>query len=313
MPRRKSSRILANSEETSNGSTSDHIIAVMRDGAEWSPSAIRRHLMKLGVRKSYKSIHSALSRLLSNGLIEKTERGWYRLKSSRPTHGVGKFDASPMGSASPTDGFGAQSKTWLSNIGSPGPPRIHDVWLVAEGVPVRKSIKLKMKAGDVELTIIAGVKRGKVTVIIKNDYPGLDYNAFSLALELTKLVLERELNWFDDSKLLVKNVEFNIDVQNVRLDGLKSLTLKSFDDWFARLYQKRESEARVEVRQTELPIAQVSAILQGGFTGAQALTYIASLHSKFSEVAELMRFMMEQQKLMLSVQRELLRRFGVIQ
>ncbi|MEM1520446.1 MAG: hypothetical protein QXK42_02795 [Candidatus Korarchaeum sp.] len=282
-------------EEVSDAHTMRYVLAAMEDGEEWSPSSLRRHLAKRGVRRSYKAIHSALSRLLKEGKIERTRYGWYRLGSSRPTHGLADLRS---------------SEGWLSNFGKPKEPRIHDIWLVAEGLPIVKHKEILTRSGNTEIRIILGEKRGKVTIVMKNDYPGLDYDAWCLSIQLVRLILEKELNWFDESAFIVKNVEFNVDVQGLRIDGISSLTLRSFEGWFARLYQKRENESRVEVREGDLGIAQVSAILQGGFSGAQALSYIASLNRSFTELVRLINAMLEGQRVLISMQRELIGRLN---
>jgi len=284
----------------------------MKDGAEWSPAALRRHMAKHGVKKTYKAVHNALYRLVKSGKVVKVRRGWYRINSPRPTHGVGSGSRPPSPSAAPSQPPSQpQLSSWTSNFGNPDLPRVHDIWLVAESLPVRvRSAKKTLYIGRTEIKITLGEKRQKITVVISNNDPGLDYDGFEAMLEIVKRELLELVGWFDPSAFQVKNVHFNIDIQGLRLDGVKSVTLEAFDDWLARIYQKNEQKARLEVVRSDGNLAQIAAILQGGFTGAQALTYIASLHSQFSEVARNLQFLLEQQKQFLRFQQAVLQRLG---
>lgn len=294
--------------------TSSIIIAVMKGGDEWTPSALWRHMKAHGIRKSYGAVKKALYRLHKKGIVIRVRKGWYVLKGTRPTHGVGSAASEPSPStAPPQPPPQPQLSSWTSNFGRPDLPRVHDLWLVAEKLPPWvsvKSTKKTLRIGRTEIQIILGEKRRKVTVVIENNDPGLDYDGFAAVMEVVRRELIDLVGWWDASLFSVKNVHFNIDIQGLRLDGVKSLTLEAFDDWLARIYQKTEQKARLEVVRSDGSLAQIATILQGGFTGAQALTYIASLHSQFSEVARNLQYLLEQQKQFLRFQQAVLQRLG---
>ncbi len=305
--------------EGTSARTSDIIIALMKDGTEWSPAALRRHMISHGVRKTYKAVHNALCRLVKSGKVVRVRRGWYRINTPQPTHGVGKPSSGSSMLVTQVTSKTLDNATnrlpatsWTSNFGAPDLPRVHDIWLVADRLPpwVKiKSAKRTLRIGHTEIQITLGAKRRKATVVIENN-DGLDYDGFSAIMEIVRRELISLIGWWDSSLFSVKNIHFNIDVVGLRLDGLKSLTLTAFDDWFARIYQKTEEKARLEVGRNDVSVAQVAAILQGGFTGAQALTYIASLHSQFSEVARNLQFLLEQQKQFLRFQQAVLSKLG---
>jgi len=114
--------------------------------------------------------------------------------------------------------------------------------------------------GDVKVSY-QPYNNGTVTVFVDCfDSYSLDYVAFRLLVELVK----NELGLEDWEKVTVSSFEFNNDFKDIRLDGAKAVTLRSFDGSFRRVYQKHFG-IRDEVKVVgSTRVEDVMTLLQGG-------------------------------------------------
>lgn len=100
-------------------------------------------------------------------------------------------------------------------------------------------------------------KKGAVSLRLSSDYP-LNVSSIELLGLLLSVWLQHEFNvLIDQSKLILSTIEFNKDYSNLRLDGLRCLTIDSLIEQF-KVYQKKRG-MRIE-HKTKVPFTAENVI-----------------------------------------------------
>lgn len=165
---------------------------------------------------------------------------------------------------------GAYSYKTQPQYGEP-PPRVQNLILsVAAPWLCNKIETLKEQVGDVGIRIIFGVKRRKVTGFISREQ-GMDCTQTIMALELFRLfIAQRTDQDIDYDKIEVRSCEFLEDYSQLRLDGVKCVTVKSFLGDLERVYN-REHGLRSEVKVQPQDVNTIMALLKGGVSSYNIL------------------------------------------
>jgi len=145
------------------------------------------------------------------------------------------------------------------------PPRLQNFvvqfgCVVPHGVPSFEGF-----FGSVGLKVLFGCRHQRVTGYFSCP-EGMDFNTFVLALEKFKHVVASKLGVFPSNDALVPlRAEFLEDFQNVRMDFVKCLTVRSFLGSFEKLYNKSNG-LRSEVRVQPDSVEAIYTLLKGGVT-----------------------------------------------
>lgn len=118
-----------------------------------------------------------------------------------------------------------------------------------------------------------------------------DYVAFTLLLE----IVLREVGQTDWNRVLVSSYELNHDYVGLRLDGVKAITLTTFDGSFRRVYNKRlglrdevKTIGSVQVDKV-LSLLEGSSIYNATHLLSSAVIELRQSNSTISDVAHQMR------------------------
>jgi len=151
------------------------------------------------------------------------------------------------------------------------PPRVQNLILSVAAPWLRNKIEtIKEQVGDVGIRIIFGVKRRKVTGLISREQ-GMDYTQTIMALELFRLfIAQRTDQDIDYDKIEVHSCEFLEDYSQLRLDGVKCVTVKSFLGDLERVYN-REHGLRSEVKVQPQDVNTIMTLLKGGVSSYNIL------------------------------------------
>jgi len=144
------------------------------------------------------------------------------------------------------------------------PPRVQNLVLsVAAPWLCKKLEDIKEQVGDVGIQIVFGVKRKKVTGFISRER-GMDYTETAMALQLFRLfIAKRTKQDIDYGKIEVHSCEFLEDYSQLRFDGVKCVTVKSFLGDLERVYN-REHGLRSEVKVQPRDVNTIMTLLKGG-------------------------------------------------
>lgn len=281
---------LGNSREITGADVDGAILRVMSDGEIKRPKTVFALLRRYGW--SYKTIANHMAKLAKEGKLIRVRKGWYRAAlpqpSPEPTHGVGTFE------------------------GHHDPPRVHDVWIVwrpPNSVSLPSLVK-EVRAGNTTIRVQFGAKRRKITIVLANDYPGLDYDGYLLSLELALSIVADVVGFRPPlGQLRVVNVQLNRDHRYVRLDGLKSLTVGEFGEMMARWYQKTEDTVREEVVPSrELSAEALAAAMSAGLSASQAVQLAYQVLMGFNQLQRTLEHLLEQGKMQIKLFQALLGR-----
>ena len=123
--------------------------------------------------------------------------------------------------------------------------------------------------GGVHLKIQFGKSRGLITGFISYDR-GLDYAHVSFLMRRVYELIERKTGRKIE-RFTVTSLEWNRDYYGKRLDsrsGIMCFTLREFDDFLVRVYQKGENAVRVEAKTSrELSLEELLEIQRTGSIG----------------------------------------------
>lgn len=158
---------------------------------------------------------------------------------------------------------GAYSYKTHPRCGEP-PPRVQNLILRVAAPWLRNKIEtIKKQVGDVGIRIIFGVKRRKITGLISRDQ-GMDSTQTIMALELFRLLIAQRTNqYIDYDKIEVCSCEFLEDYSQLRLDGVKCVTVTSFLGDLERVYN-RKFGLRSEVKVQPQDVNTIMTLLKGG-------------------------------------------------
>lgn len=150
-------------------------------------------------------------------------------------------------------------------------------WLRGQGW-----VWLREEVGEdpLRLRVQLGGKRGKVTWTVKAPL-GLDVYSFRLACWM----VEDLLNGLDygirtfSEVFMVQNAEYLYDMMGIRLEGMKAVTVSSFDGELSKIYQKSYG-VRYEARDSRpTSLSNVLALVQGGIPVNEVLQGVGVVHS----------------------------------
>jgi hypothetical protein len=124
--------------------------------------------------------------------------------------------------------------------------------------------------GDIRVRVVFGLKRKKVTCFISRNV-GVDYSEVAMAVELFRLhVALRTAHMLETEEIEVHTCEFLEDYEQLRLDGVKCVTVKSFLGALERVYNK-EHGLRSEVKVQPENVNTIMGLLKGGVTSYNIL------------------------------------------
>lgn len=120
------------------------------------------------------------------------------------------------------------------------------------------------KPGEVGLSLVFGVKRNKITWRLWAPL-GLDYFGFMFAWGQVQCILSRMGYPVSMDGFKIRNVEFLHDNFNMKMEGLKALTLSDFRGNLEKIYNKDHATRReIRVSQEDRPVSEIMAFYQGG-------------------------------------------------
>ncbi|RLG40267.1 MAG: hypothetical protein DRN78_05695 [Thermoproteota archaeon] len=187
-------------------------------------------------------------------------------------------------------------------------PRIHYLLLTYSSPYPIEHKELEKQIDNTKIRIVFGKKKNQVTAWISNDTPGLDYEAFSLAKEIVLSEIEREIGERPPERdIKVVNFHLNRDVEGLRIEGAKSVTLSGFSYVIKRVYQKTPSMVRIE-EQASTDLETLTALLRGGTSTYQLTQMVFMLTQNMRELADAMKFMNREQMELRKLIAELLKR-----
>jgi hypothetical protein len=165
---------------------------------------------------------------------------------------------------------GAYSYKTHPRSGEP-PPRVQNLILSVSAPWLSNRVKtVEEKIGDIGIRVLFGVKRRKITCYISRDQ-GLDYVQMVMAWELFRMYVA--LNggpMLDVDEVKVQSCEVLRDYEQLRLDGVKCVTVKSFLGALERVYN-REHGLRSEVKVQPQDVNTIMTLLKGGVSSYNIL------------------------------------------
>jgi len=167
---------------------------------------------------------------------------------------------------------------------------VHNLVLGVDAPKLSKGIrKFEGWFGAVKLRVLFGSKRGKITGFVSCD-SGMDLDKYLFVVDKFKSVIfERVGVRVCDGEVNVVTFELNKDRKDIRLDGVKSLTVKDFSGVLERIYSK-DGGVRSEVKVSEsMSVASVEALLKGGMTPYQILQGQALTNKKLDNLDDTLK------------------------
>lgn len=136
---------------------------------------------------------------------------------------------------------------------------------------------------SVKLRVLFGSRNEKITGFVSCD-EGMDLDKYVFVVDKFKSVIfERTGARVCDGEVNVVTFELNKDRKDIRLDGVKSLTVKDFSGVLERIYSK-DGGVRSEVKVAEpMNVASVEALLKGGMTNYQIVQGVGLLRQDIRE------------------------------
>jgi len=226
-----------------------------------------KHIATL-IKSNTSSTRSALCRLVREGYVVRTHRGFYKWS-----------DVSELG-------YGLGNAI----------PRIHNMILVCHvpnGVDALRSSpkEYKLFIGDVKLRFSYGVKRRKITVYVSCD-TGLAFREFKLVIELIRSYILRFYGFEPkEDELLIASYELNEDYVGLRMEGVKCLTASGLGGFLERIYQKRENLVRNEIKAKNASVEAVYTLLKGGVTPYNIVQGLFMLVKKLEGLVEAIKYL----------------------
>lgn len=168
--------------------------------------------------------------------------------------------------------------------------RVHNLVLGVDAPGLSSDLrKFEGWFGGVKLRVVFGSRRQRITGFVSCD-GGMDLDKFVFVVDKFKsVVFERTGVRVRDSEIRPVTVEVNEDRRDIRLDGLKCVTVKDFRGFLERIYSK-DGGVRSEVKVQPQSIDQIYALFKGGMTPYQILQSVGLLNEKLKELTEAVKF-----------------------
>ena len=190
--------------------------------------------------------------------------------------------------------YGHYSISPIDGVGYDRPPRVQNLFVRAEFFQSGQKIRVfECDKGRVDefpfgedgaqVRIIYGWKRGNISWSVKAP-EGLDLYGLRLVRSLVESSCGysgyKDLNW------MVSNFEFLWDHEGLRFEGVKSVTLQSFDTVLEKYYSKDDG-LRKEIR-ASLPteLDHILALVQGGQPAFNLIQGVGVLSQKIDALVE---------------------------
>lgn len=140
--------------------------------------------------------------------------------------------------------------------------------------------------GSVKLRVVFGSRNEKVTGFVSCD-EGMDLDKYVFVVDKFKSVIFDRLGVkISDGEINVVTFELNKDRKDIRLDGVKCLTVKDFTGVLERIYNKEEG-VRSEVKIAQpMSVGAIESLLKGGMTPYQILQSVGLLRQDFKQYFE---------------------------
>lgn len=168
--------------------------------------------------------------------------------------------------------------------------RVHNLVLSVAAPKLAKGIRtFEDWFGSVKLRVVFGSRRGKITGFVSCD-AGMDLDKYVFVVDKFKQVIFERLGVkVSDGEINVVTFELNKDRKDIRLDGVKCLTVKDFSGVLERIYSK-DNGVRSEVKvSADMTVGQVEALLKGGMTPYQILQSIGFLRQDLKDYFEVQK------------------------
>lgn len=203
---------------------------------------------------NHSTVRVYLRRMLSSGLVRQPFRGVYESKVTKPTY-------------------------------VEGPPRVQDLRLrVKRAVPVKFADHVE-EYSQVRIRVKWGTRRQQITGTVSCPQ-GLDLESLSFAVYRFKQIAG---GWEGvlprDSEVEVVSVELLHDYEDLRLDGLECVTLRSFLGSLERIYNK-DPGLRAEVKVKPDKIESIYALLHGGVTQYNLIQSMFSVNKHLENLTD---------------------------
>jgi len=182
-------------------------------------------------------------------------------------------------------------------------PRIHLLQLQLN-VQSAPSATVRRQIGTTSITIQSSQRT--ILVTATSDFPGLDLWGFELLIDTIRTMI-RELTGKEylESDFYVVNFQVNTDIQGLRIDGAKSITLTDLHGALVRMYQKTEKALRVEWQADAKSVEELVQLMRGGVATYQVWQAIYMLTRDVRDLSNAIKFMNERQLHMAKLQEEI--------
>ena len=167
--------------------------------------------------------------------------------------------------------------------------RVHNL-VLSVGAPglVRGVRKFEGWFGAVKMRVVFGSRNERITGFVSCD-SGMDLDKFAFAVDKFKaVVFERTGAKISDGEIKPVTIEINDDKQNLRLDGVKCVTVKDLRGFLERIYNKADG-VRSEVKVKPQSIEHIVALFKGGMTPYQILQGQALTNKKLDNLDDTLK------------------------
>lgn len=167
---------------------------------------------------------------------------------------------------------------------------VHNLVLSVKAEGLAKGIKtFEDWFGSVKIRVIFGSRNEKVTGFVSCD-EGMDLDKYVFAVDKFKsVILDRIGVRVGDGEINVVTFELNKDRKDIRLDGIKCVTVKDFSGVLERIYNKNGGvRSEVKIAQN-MNVASIEGLLKGGMTPYKILQTVGLLRQDFKEYFELQK------------------------
>ena len=167
--------------------------------------------------------------------------------------------------------------------------RVHNLVLSVSAPKLSKGVKaFESWFGAVKIKVLFGSRRGKITGFVSCD-EGMDLDKTFFVLDKFKsVVFDRVGVKVCDGEINVVTCELNEDRRDIRLDGLKCVTVKDFVGTLERIYSKGDV-VRSEVKVKPQSLEHILGVLKGGMTNYQILQGVGFLRQEIQNQIEVQK------------------------
>ncbi len=183
----------------------------------------------------------------------------------------------------------------IQGVGFDVPPRFQNLFVTAdrrvggERIGVRyedlgRTLVIPIGGDGSQIRVIFGYKNNKINWTLKAPR-GVDYYGIELATIIVNG--ECEIRGYSGVLWMLRNIEVLRDNENIRLEGISSVTMTDFQNKTLEKYYNRPGGVRREIRAVpNMPLSNLSAIIYGGQSSYQMLQGIGVLVKKIDGMVE---------------------------